>query len=105
MDNNGEKSSLPKWVTVAKSQVIETLSTNTEAGWTDFITRTGRVTRSNTTTTGTVDICFIVKPIINDINEVVRGFLIATEGKEVTMLPRKLSKQLKKLLIKSARMR
>ena len=63
-------------------QVIETISTNTEAWWTEFIFPKGRVTRSNTTTTGTNDMCFIVKRNVNDINEVVRGFLIAAEGKE-----------------------
>ena len=62
--------------------MIETLSTNIESWWKDFINHAGSVTRNKSTTTGTVDLCFVVKPVVNDINEVVKGFLIAQEGKE-----------------------
>ena len=82
LDNNGENPSLPEWVLVAKSQITETLSTNTKAWWKDFIGHTGRATRSKPAITGTVDLCFIVKSIVNYINEVVKGFLIAADGKE-----------------------
>ena len=33
LDNNGDLQSLPDWVTVVKSQILETLSTNTEYWW------------------------------------------------------------------------
>ena len=56
LDNNGENSSLPEWVTVAKSQMVETLLTGMEAWWKDFINHTGRVTRNKSTTTGTVSL-------------------------------------------------
>ena len=95
MINNGENLSLPEWVTVAKSQMIETLSTSTEAWWKDFLNHTGRVTRNKSTTTGTVDLCFIVKPLVNDINEVVKEFLIAAEGKERDNATKRITKTIK----------
>ena len=82
LDGNGENPVLPEWVIVAKSQMMETLSTNTEAWWNDFIGYRGRVTTNNTTTTGIIDLCFVVKTTVNDINEIVKGFLIAAEEKE-----------------------
>ena len=72
---------LPEWATVAKSQKIETLSTSTETWWKDFVGHKGRITRNKTTTTGVVGLCFIMKPIVNDINEVIKGILIAAEDK------------------------
>ena len=83
-ENNGENPSLPEWVTVANSQMTETLLTNIEAWWKESI---GRATKSKSNTTGTVDLCFIVKRIVNDINEVIRGFLI--DAKNEIMLPRR----------------
>ena len=92
LDNNGENPSLPEWVKVAKSQVAETLFTKMEAWWKDFISHTGRVNRTKSTTTGTIDLCFAVKPVVNDINEVVKGFLIAAEGKERDNAAKKVTK-------------
>ena len=43
LDNNGENPSLPEWVTFAKSQMVETFLTSTEAWWKDFINHTGLV--------------------------------------------------------------
>ena len=62
--------------------MTETLSTNTEAWWKDFIGHLGRFTRNKPASTGTDDQSFLVKLAVNDINEVVKGFLIATEEKE-----------------------
>ena len=66
-DGNGENPALQEWVTVPKSQIMETLSTNTETWWKDYIGHTGRATRSKPATTVTVDLCFNVKPTVNDI--------------------------------------
>ena len=90
LDNNGEDPSLPDWVMVAISNMIETLSTNTESWWKDFINHAGRVARNKSTTTGTADLCFVVKPVDNNINEVVEGFLIAAEGKERDIAAKKI---------------
>ena len=95
LDNNGENPSLPEWVTVAKSQMVETLLTSMEAWWKDFINHTGRVTRNKSTTTGTVNLCFIVKPVVNDVNKVVKDFLIAAEGKERDNAAKKVIKTIK----------
>ena len=77
---------------VAISNMIETLSTNTESWWKDFINHAGRVTRNKCTNTGTVDLCFVVKPVVNNINEVVKGFLIAAKGKERDTAAKKIIK-------------
>ena len=70
----------------------EILSTNSESWWKDYINHAGRVNRNKSTTTGTVDLCFVVKPVVNDINEVVKGFLIAAEGKERDTAAKKIIK-------------
>ena len=72
--------------------MVETLSTNVESWWKDFINHAGRVTRTKATATGTVDLCFVVKPVINNINEVVKGFLMAAEGKERDIATKKIIK-------------
>ena len=82
LDNNGDHQSLPDWVTVVKSQILETLSTNTENWWKEFRGHKGKVTRNKPTSTGTDDLSFQVKLAVNDINEVVKGFLTAAEEKE-----------------------
>ena len=93
LDGNGENPVLPEWVKVAKSQMMETLLTKTEAWWNDFISHKGRVTRSKTATTGIIDLCFVVKAIVNDINEVGKGFLIAAEDKERDQNAKKIVKE------------
>ena len=81
-DNNGDHQSLPDWVTVVKNQILETLSTKTENWWKEFRGQLGRVTRNKPTTTGTDNLSFQVKLAVNDIDEVVKRFLIAAEEKE-----------------------
>ena len=43
-------------------------------------------------TTGIINLCFVVKAIVNDINEVVKGFLIAVEEKERDKAAKKIVK-------------
>ena len=95
LDNNGEDPSLPDWVMVAISNMIETLSTNTESWWKYFINQAGRITRNKSNTTGTIDLRFVVKPVVNDINEVVKGFPIAAEDKERDTAAKKIIKTVK----------
>ena len=52
----------------------------------------GSITRNKSTTTGTVDLCFVVKPVVNDINEVVKGFLNAAADKEQDNAAKKIVK-------------
>ena len=56
---------------------------------------TSSATGNNTTTIDIVDLCFVVKPIINNINEVVKGFLIAVEEKEKDKAAKKIVKTIK----------
>ena len=74
-------SSLPEWITVAKGQMMEILETRTESCWKNLIGHKGRTTMAKTSS-GSVDLSFIVKPIVSDINEVVKGALTAAEDKE-----------------------
>ena len=67
--------------------MLETLSTNAESWWKDFIGHLGgRSTRNKPASTGTDDLSFLVKLAVNDINEVVKGFLIAA-GEKKEILP------------------
>ena len=91
LDDNSE-TALLEWVTVAKSQMIENLSTNMEAWGRYIIGHKGRLTRSKNPPTGTVDLCFIVKLIVNDIKEVVKRFLMAAEDKEKDQAAKKIVK-------------
>ena len=50
---------------------------------------------NKSTTTGTVNLCFIVKPVVNDVNKVVKDFLIAAEGKERDNAAKKVIKTIK----------
>ena len=85
--------SLPDWVTVVKSQILETLTTNTEPWWKEFRGHKGKVTRNNkSTSTGTDDLSFQVKLAVNDINEVIKGFLNAAEEKERDIASKKVLK-------------
>ena len=58
------------------------MSTNAENWWKDFLGHLGRSIRNKPASTGTDDLSFLVKLTVNDINEVVKGFLIAAEEKE-----------------------
>ena len=58
--NNGNNQSLPDWVTIIKSQILETLSTNAENWWKDFLGHLGRSTRNKPASTGTDDLSFLV---------------------------------------------
>ena len=53
-----------------------------ENWWKEFRGQLGRVTRNKPTTTGTDNLSFQVKLAVNDIDEVVKRFLIAAEEKE-----------------------
>ena len=61
--------------------MMEILETRIESCWKDLIGHKGRTTWAKTTS-GSVDLSFIVKPIVSDINEVIKGALIAAEYKE-----------------------
>ena len=63
-----------------------------KAWWRDIIGHKGRLTRSKNPPTGTVDLCFIVKLIVNDIKEVVKRFLMAAEDKEKDQAAKKIVK-------------
>ena len=63
--NNGDNQSLPDWVTIVKSQILETLSTNAENWWKDFLGHLGRSTRNKPASTGTDDLSFLVKLAIS----------------------------------------
>ena len=83
LDNNGDHQSLPDWVTVVKSQILETLATSTENWWKEFRGQKGKDTRNKKSTPAvTDDVSFQVKLAVNDINQVIKGFLIAAEEKE-----------------------
>ena len=45
--NNGDNQSLPDWVTIVKSHILETLSTNAEKWWKDFLGHLGRSNGTN----------------------------------------------------------
>ena len=90
--NNGDNQSLPDWVTIVKSQILETLSTNAENWWKDFLGHLGRSTRNKPASTGTDDLSFLVKLAVNDINEVVKRFLTAAEEKERDFASKKVIK-------------
>ena len=74
--------------------MTETLSTNTEALWKDFIGHLGRSTRNKPASTGTDDLNSLVKLAVNDINEVVKGILIAAEEKERDIAAKKVIKSI-----------
>ena len=70
------------------------MSTNTEVWWKDFIGHLGRSTRNKPDSTGTDDLNSLVKLAVNDINEVVKGFLIAAEEKERDIAAKKVIKSI-----------
>ena len=83
LDNNGDHQSLPDWVTVVKSQILETLATSTETWWKEFRGHKGKDTRNKKSTpTVADDLSFQVKLAVNDINQMIKGFLTAAEEKE-----------------------
>ena len=64
-----------------------------EIWWKEFRGHKGKVTRNNkSTSTGTDDLSFQVKLAVNDINEVIKGFLNAAEEKERDIASKKVLK-------------
>ena len=81
---------LPEWVSVAKDQINTVLKSSTADWWKDLTESKGRAAKVK----GNLDLGLIllVKPIVCEINDFLRGGLIAAETKERDNATKKLTK-------------
>ena len=81
---------LPEWVSVAKFQINTILKSSTADWWKDLTESKGRAAKVK----GNPDLGLIllVKPIVSEINDFLRGGLIAAETKERDNATKKLTK-------------
>ena len=80
---------LPEWVNVAKNQIITVLKTNTADWWKEMTESKGRAAKVKVNPD--LGLILLVKPIVCEINEFLRGGLVAAETKERAKATKKIS--------------